>query len=230
MKKIILLAVAALFLSLAVGQERTFATGHESEPPVSGRVVAGYRVLPIRQTSAEVYLTVLRGDYVKFEIDESIRNPLLSIPELSIHQELPNNSNGAPHFKMQSAGTFSFSLGDGRGAIRGIEYQQLAYQEVAAKQAAKLIEDRQPLILDVRTPAEYKAGHLKDAMLIPVQELQGRWKELSAYQDRDILIYCATGNRSTVASKILIDHGFKRIFNLQYGIVEWRRDNYTVVR
>lgn len=45
-----------------------------------------------------------------------------------------------------------------------------------------------------------------------------------------ILVYCATGNRSTVAAKILIDNGFKRIFNLRQGISGWERDKHPVVQ
>jgi rhodanese-related sulfurtransferase len=50
------------------------------------------------------------------------------------------------------------------------------------------------------------------------------------YRNQDVLIYCATGNRSTVAAKILIDHGFKRIFNLRQGISGWEREQYPVVK
>ena len=71
---------------------------------------------------------------------------------------------------------------------------------------------------------------LKDSVLIPVQELQGRLKELVAYKDREILIYCATGNRSTVASKILIDNDFSRITNMRHGIYDWVKNNYSVTR
>ena len=71
---------------------------------------------------------------------------------------------------------------------------------------------------------------LKKSVLIPVQELQSRYKEISDYKNQDILIYCATGNRSTVASKILIDNGFKRIFNMRYGIYEWSQDKYPVIK
>jgi rhodanese-related sulfurtransferase len=66
--------------------------------------------------------------------------------------------------------------------------------------------------------------------LIPVQELQGRLKELTAYIDREILVYCATGNRSTVASKILIDHDFKQIANMRYGIYGWEKKNFPMTR
>jgi rhodanese-related sulfurtransferase len=86
-----------------------------------------------------------------------------------------------------------------------VDFHPDSYREMTAAQAADFIARMDPLILDVRTPGEFKRGHLPQAMLIPVQELQRRIAELSAYRQNDILIYCATGNRSTVASKILID-------------------------
>ena len=93
-----------------------------------------------------------------------------------------------------------------------------------------LIKNEGPLILDVRTQHEYNRGHLHNSVLIPVQELQSRYKELGNHKDREILIYCATGNRSTVASKILIDSGFKHIVNMRGGISDWIKKNYPVVR
>ena len=130
---------------------------------------------------------------------------------------------------MKQTGIFDFSLGAVHGDITVIDYQRPNYKEVTAKEAAELIKNIQPLILDVRTTGEFKSGHIKHAKLIPVQELQSRLKEISAYKNQDILIYCATGNRSTVASKILIDHGFKRIFNLRSGIYGWYHDKYPIV-
>jgi rhodanese-related sulfurtransferase len=104
------------------------------------------------------------------------------------------------------------------------------YREVSANEAAQLINNEHPFILDVRTPGEYSSGHLQNAVLIPVQELQGRLKELAAYKDREILIYCASGYRSKVASKILIDNDFKQIANMRHGIYEWVKKNLPVVR
>jgi rhodanese-related sulfurtransferase len=60
--------------------------------------------------------------------------------------------------------------------------------------------------------------------------LTAKTKEISGHKDKDLLIYCATGNRSTVAAKILIDNGFKRIFNLRQGISGWKRDKHPVVQ
>ncbi len=58
-------------------------------------------------------------------------------------------------------------------------------------------------------------------------DISGRLE--GGYRDREILIYCAIVNRSTVAAKILLDNGFKQIANLRHGIVDWHRRQLPVV-
>lgn len=203
---------------------------YAGDPPVSGEIVGGYRILPVESLDKRLHFTVYRGEYIKFDLDQSIPEPMLVIPDLAVEQKLPDSLAEAPYFKMKNSGTFGFTLADAVGTIEVIDYQQPNYTEMTAKAAAEIIANTQPLILDVRTPREFKRGHLKDAVLIPLQELQSRWREIADYQNQDILIYCATGNRSTVASKILIDNGFKRILNLRYGIVDWSRKAFPVVK
>jgi rhodanese-related sulfurtransferase len=200
------------------------------DPPVSGSIYGGSRVIEVPGNSKVLKLTVYRGDYIKFKFDAGIGEPVLSIPGLSIRQKLSADVEGSPYFKMEKTGEFPFALGAVKGVITVIAYQQAHYLELTSKEAAELIQNIQPLILDVRTPVEYGRGHLRDSVLIPLQQLQSRWQEIAAHQDQDVLIYCATGNRSTVAAKILIDNGFKRIFNLKQGISGWEREKYPVVK
>jgi rhodanese-related sulfurtransferase len=199
-------------------------------PAVSGRIVGGFRVLELTGKSKDLKLTVYRGDYIKFKFDSAIGEPVLSIPDLSIRQKLSADVEESPYFKMEKTGEFPFDLGALKGVITVIAYQQANYQEVTPQEADGLIRNIQPLILDVRTPTEYSRGHLRDSVLIPLQQLQNRWQDIAMYRNQDVLIYCATGNRSTVAAKILIDHGFKRIFNLRQGISGWERELYPVVK
>jgi rhodanese-related sulfurtransferase len=63
-----------------------------------------------------------------------------------------------------------------------------------------------------------------------VQALQGRIAELAAHKQEPVLIYCASGNRSTVAAKLLIDAGFEQVINLRRGIAEWNRAGLPVVK
>ena len=197
---------------------------------VSGKVMNGIRILPVPNTDNPVILVVYRGDYIKFEADPSLDELSLVIPELEIRTKLTRDITAAPYFKMKQTGSFAFTLGKVAGQIWVIEYVQEKYTEVTASQARHIIDTRDPLVLDVRTPAEYKRGHLENAVLLPVQVLQQNLGRLAAYKDQDILIYCATGNRSTVASKILIDDGFNRIINLRHGIVDWYRHNLPIVQ
>ena len=197
-------------------------------PVVSGKIIGGYRVLPVKASAETLHFVVYRGDYIKFDLDPTLVTPVLAIPDLEVQETLPASVEAAPYFKMKKSGTYAFTLGNRSGVIEVVDFDQPHYREVSAEQAQALINDITPLVLDVRTPREYQKGHLEGSLLIPLQELQARWPEIADYQNQDVLIYCATGNRSTVAAKILIDNGFRRIVNMRHGIVDWARHGYPV--
>ena len=75
------------------------------------------------------------------------------------------------------------------------------------------------LVLDVRQPEEFQGGHIAGAKLIPLGELTKRLKELPT--DRDILCVCASGSRSSAATRQLIGAGYKAI-NMQGGMMGWQ--------
>lgn len=78
------------------------------------------------------------------------------------------------------------------------------------------------IILDVRTPAELKGplGQIDGVINIPVQELESRLGELKEYKSNEIAVICRTGNRSGVATKILLQNGFKAK-NVLGGMTEY---------
>jgi len=230
MKRAFFITICLLGALLTASAACLAAGPAQPERAVSGRVVDGFRILPIMDTNTPVILVVYRGDYIKFEVDPALEGLSLAIPGLRIDKELSRDITAAPYFKMKQTGSFAFSLGKVSGQIWVIEYVQEKYTEVTSAEARQIINTRNPLVLDVRTPAEYKRGHLENAVLVPVQILQQNLDRLAGYKDQDILVYCATGNRSTVASKILIDDGFSRIINLRHGIVDWHRRNHPIVQ
>lgn len=107
-------------------------------------------------------------------------------------------------------------------AITSID--ESAYTNVDVNEAAKLIEQG-ITIVDVRTPEEYNAGHIPNALLIPLQELEARIDEFSA--DEQYLIVCRSGNRSAQASEILTKNGMKHIYNMTGGMIEWTGEVVT---
>ena len=72
----------------------------------------------------------------------------------------------------------------------------------------KLKNDKELIVLDVRTPEEVAAGKIENAINIPVQVLEQRINELKPYKSKEILVICRTQNRSAVAVDILKQQGY----------------------
>ncbi len=87
--------------------------------------------------------------------------------------------------------------------------------------AAALEAGTVPVLVDVRTPAEYANGHVPLAINIPVDELPGRMDELSAYRDVSLYVICQSGGRSSRAANQLLDAGFKAPINVEGGTGAW---------
>jgi len=101
------------------------------------------------------------------------------------------------------------------------------YQNVTIEQAKELIETTSGLvILDVRTYSEFNSGYIKNAICIPVDVLQQNLNKLDPQSN--ILVYCASGDESDQAAKILVDNGFQHIYNLLGGIEAWKQSGNTV--
>ena len=87
------------------------------------------------------------------------------------------------------------------------------------------------LILDVRAQSEYDESHLYNATLIPHDEIDTRISELDPYKNTEIIVYCRSGSRSTIASQNLAStHNFTKIYNMEGGITEWIIAGYPVWR
>ncbi len=97
---------------------------------------------------------------------------------------------------------------------------------VNPREARELLKGKQPpFLLGVRQPAEYHAGHITGATLIPLGELRVRAEELP--QDREILCVCHSGSRSSSAARQLAALGY-RTLNLSGGMSAWQRDGLPV--
>jgi rhodanese-related sulfurtransferase len=103
-------------------------------------------------------------------------------------------------------------------------------KNIDAKEAARVIREQAPYILDVRTTGEYQSGHLASSVLIPVQDLESRISEMTQDHERAILVYCRSGNRSVAAGDFLIRRGYKNVYNLLGGIGSWERSGEPVLK
>ncbi len=212
-----------------------------SEELADGTLEAGIRIIKRKAGTAPGDIYVYRGDKVRLVI-EDINSPLsIHIPKYKVSQAGVIGKNIQVEFKAKEIGTFPVYCngkcpsGDGSQIGRIVVMQlkssdKAKFTELNAKQTANLLKNQKPLILDVRTPNEFYSGHIKDAILIPLHQLEDRVSEIASYKEKDVLVYCRSGNRSTVASKILIDKGFKKLYNLRPGIKGWQKAGYDIVK
>jgi rhodanese-related sulfurtransferase len=87
-----------------------------------------------------------------------------------------------------------------------------------------------PIILDVRTPREYKQGHVPGAVNLPYQQIGRRMAELEQIRDRQVVVYCEVGPRARVAQSMLEQAGFTDVQHLAGDMAGWRRAHLPVSR
>lgn len=89
--------------------------------------------------------------------------------------------------------------------------------------------DRSLVVLDVRTPEEYAAGHVVGARNIPHTQVAERLAELGDARERDVVVYCRSGRRSELALETLRAAGFTRLFHLDGDWLRWSAEKHPAV-
>lgn len=96
-------------------------------------------------------------------------------------------------------------------------------KNVSSEEANKLLkENKELLILDVRTPSEFKSGHISGAKSLPVGEFASGLDIFEKYKEKPVIVHCASGGRSPAAVRILLKHGFKKIYHMNHGLIGWK--------
>ncbi len=80
-----------------------------------------------------------------------------------------------------------------------------------------IANDKEKLLIDVRTPLEYDLDHIKGAINIEVDQLREKINEISEDKNKEIYVYCKVGLRGYTAQKILNGNGFNNVYNLSGG-------------
>lgn len=90
--------------------------------------------------------------------------------------------------------------------------------------------NRDAVVVDVSTSAEFAAGHIPGAVAIPDKELADEMGRIEKHKGRDVVVYCRNGARSVKAANALKRAGFEKIHNLVGGFNAWTKDNLPVER
>ena len=92
--------------------------------------------------------------------------------------------------------------------------------DVSVDEALRLLQAKEGVLIDVRTPAEYREGHIPGVANIPLDELEKRLGEIP--KDKKVVLICRTGNRSAHGTKFLRSKGFDNVFNSTGGMTTWK--------
>lgn len=113
--------------------------------------------------------------------------------------------------------------------VAGPVSQQLhGIKNANAAQAVQLLNRAGGVIVDVCEPSEFQAGHIPNAINLPLPSLKDRLHDLDRYKDKPIIVSCRHGNRSMKGAVLLRKHGFPTVYTLSGGLHAWEKDNLPV--
>ena len=91
----------------------------------------------------------------------------------------------------------------------------------------KALQGREDVMLiDVREPGEYQAGHIPGITLIPMKQVPSRLAEIP--KDKTVILTCRSGNRSGQVAEFLRQRGYTAVHNMKGGILAWQAAGYPM--
>ena len=106
----------------------------------------------------------------------------------------------------------------------------LGFKEIKPVEVVRLMNHENAVVLDVRDDKEFSAGHILNAINIPVGVMEGRLTELEQYRSKPIIISCRTGQQSVRAGIIMRKQGYKDVYKLSGGMMAWQSANMPVTK
>ena len=113
-----------------------------------------------------------------------------------------------------------------RAKVRGETLKTI--EQVTPVELSERLASLDALVIDVRSAAEWAAGHLADAVHIPLGYLVDRIDSLP--RSKTLVTQCQSGARSAIAASLLEQRGFDRILNLTGGFAQWRDAGFPIVK
>ncbi|MDX9875412.1 MAG: rhodanese-like domain-containing protein [Spongiibacteraceae bacterium] len=103
-------------------------------------------------------------------------------------------------------------------------------RSVTPHQLVALVNGQQAAVIDLREPAEFRKGHIVDAINLPFAKLEERWTELESRSDHPIIFVDRMGQHASAAGKRAAAKGLKQVYRLGGGIMEWQNAQLPLVK
>ena len=116
------------------------------------------------------------------------------------------------------------------GLLTGCSSSNEALKKVDPVEFSEVVAQPGVIVLDVRTPAEFSAGHIANAININLEGSDFATEVSKLDKNATVAVYCRSGNRSGVATEQMAALGFTDMYDMQGGIVEWQAAGGQVVQ
>ena len=104
-----------------------------------------------------------------------------------------------------------------------------AFAAVSPQDAIRLM-NQHALVLDIRSPEEFAAGHVGGARHLPSADILKAGETLKKYLEKPVIVYDERGGLGAAAARQLAAQGFRKAVTLRGGLAAWRTENLPVVK
>ena len=101
---------------------------------------------------------------------------------------------------------------------------------LSPNQLVALVNGQQAVVVDLRDNAEFRKGHIVDAINIPAPKVNERLGEFEAWREQPLILVCKLGQHSSAVGKQLTTKGFTQVYRLAGGITEWQSSQLPLVK
>jgi phage shock protein E len=116
------------------------------------------------------------------------------------------------------------------GLLSGCSGSNEAIKKVDPVAFSEAVNQPGVIILDVRTPEEFNAGHIANAININLEGSDFASEVSKLDMNATVAVYCRSGNRSGVATEQMAELGFVDMYDMQGGIIDWEAAGGPVVQ
>lgn len=108
--------------------------------------------------------------------------------------------------------------------------EQARHVGAVSPQDAVRLMNQGAAVLDVRSAADFAAGHIRGAKSLPGANISERLDSLKRFKDKPVIVYCERGVSAAAAKRQLTQQGFSNVVNLRGGLSAWRAEQLPVAR
>ena len=106
----------------------------------------------------------------------------------------------------------------------------MGLRRIAGTEATRLINSEDALVVDVRTDAEFRPGHIINAINVPEKQLDSNLDKLEKYREKPLIMVCRTGQIASRVGSALKKKGFDKVHVLEGGLMAWESANLPLAR